>query len=93
VFIFGATPSGFFNTFFLNTSWLDLVAAELKLLLLGVIIAVICCYKGLNASGGAEGVGRAVNEAVVSCLICIFFVNLVYTQVFLALFPQVGVLR
>jgi phospholipid/cholesterol/gamma-HCH transport system permease protein len=91
--LFGATPSGFFTTFFLNTSWLDLVAAELKLLLLGVMISVICCYKGLNASGGAEGVGRAVNEAVVSCLICIFGVNLVYTQIFLALFPQVQVLR
>jgi phospholipid/cholesterol/gamma-HCH transport system permease protein len=91
--LFGATPSGFLTTFFLNTSWLDLVAAELKLLLLGVMIAVICCYKGLNAKGGAEGVGRAVNESVVSCLICIFAVNLVYTQIFLALFPQVEVLR
>ena len=31
----------------------------------GAIIAIVCCYKGMTASGGAEGVGRAVNEAVV----------------------------
>jgi phospholipid/cholesterol/gamma-HCH transport system permease protein len=91
--LFGATPRGFFTTFFLNTSWLDLVAAEIKIALLGFLIGVICCYKGLSATGGAEGVGRAVNEAVVSCLIAIFFVNLVFTQFFLALYPQVEVLR
>ena len=33
--------------------------------LFGAIIAIICCYKGMTASGGAEGVGRAVNQAVV----------------------------
>ena len=37
--------------------------------------------------------GRAVNEAVVGCLVAIFFVNLVYTQYFLAAYPEVGVLR
>jgi phospholipid/cholesterol/gamma-HCH transport system permease protein len=91
--LFGATPGGFFTTFFLNTSWLDLVASEIKIGLLGGIIGVICCYKGLSVKGGAEGVGRAVNEAVVACLISIFFISLVFTQVFLALFPQVEVLR
>ena len=54
---------------------------------------MICCYKGLNVKGGPEAVGRAVNEAVVGCLIAIFFVNLVYTQYFLAAFPDVGVFR
>jgi phospholipid/cholesterol/gamma-HCH transport system permease protein len=38
-------------------------------------------------------VGRAVNQAVVGCLVAIFLVNLVYTQYFLAAFPQVGVFR
>jgi phospholipid/cholesterol/gamma-HCH transport system permease protein len=30
----------------------------------GAFIGAVCCYKGLNAKGGAEGVGRAVNDAV-----------------------------
>jgi phospholipid/cholesterol/gamma-HCH transport system permease protein len=91
--LFGATPSGFMTTFFLNTSWLDLVASEIKIAVLGALIGTICCYKGMSVKGGAEGVGRAVNEAVVACLIAIFFVNLVFTQFFLALYPQVEVLR
>jgi len=32
-------------------------------------------YRGLTASGGAVGVGRAVNRAVVGCLVAIFVVN------------------
>ena len=33
--------------------------------LFGMIIGVIAAYKGLRVGGGAEGVGRAVNESVV----------------------------
>ena len=37
-----------------------------KTTLFGAIIAIVsCCYKGMTASGGAEGVGRAVNQGVV----------------------------
>jgi hypothetical protein len=43
--------------------------------------------------GGAAGVGRAVNRAVVGCLVAIFLVNLLFTQWFLALFPETGVFR
>jgi phospholipid/cholesterol/gamma-HCH transport system permease protein len=38
-------------------------------------------------------VGKAVNRAVVGSLMAIFVVNLVYTQWFLATFPEVNVLR
>jgi len=31
----------------------------LKTTIYGAIIAIVCCYKGMSASGGAEGVGRA----------------------------------
>jgi phospholipid/cholesterol/gamma-HCH transport system permease protein len=54
---------------------------------------VISAYHGLAVEGGAVGVGRAVNRAVVGCLVAIFFVNLVFTQWFLAEFPQTGVFR
>ena len=33
--------------------------------LFGLIIGVVCCYKGLKASGGPIGVGNAVDQAVV----------------------------
>jgi phospholipid/cholesterol/gamma-HCH transport system permease protein len=91
--VLGGTTGGFLKSFFLNTTFLDLAASVIKVGIFGFLIGVICCYKGLNVKGGAEGVGRAVNEAVVACLIAIFFVNLVYTQYFLAVYPDVGVFR
>lgn len=89
----GGTTGSFFVNFLSNATFLDLAASMIKVAIFGVIIGVICTYKGLNVSGGAEGVGRAVNEAVVSCLVAIFLVNLVYTQYFLAAYPEVGVFR
>src|SRR6187455_2425588 len=56
---------GFFATLFSNASITDLWGSVIKCTLFGAIIAVVCSYKGMNASGGAAGVGRAVNEAVV----------------------------
>ncbi|UTI66867.1 ABC transporter permease [Paraconexibacter antarcticus] len=91
--VLGGTTGAFFVNFFANTTFLDLVASVVKVGIFGFLIGTICCYKGLNVKGGAQGVGRAVNEAVVACLIAIFFVNLVYTQFFLAAFPDVGVFR
>jgi phospholipid/cholesterol/gamma-HCH transport system permease protein len=91
--ILGGTTGGFLTNFFANTTFLDLAASVIKVGIFGVMIGVICCYKGLNVTGGPEGVGRAVNEAVVGCLVAIFLVNLVYTQYFLAAYPQVGVFR
>ena len=93
VLVLGGTSGGFLVNFFSNTTLLDLLASVLKTGIFGVLIGVICCYKGLNVKGGPAGVGRAVNEAVVGCLVAIFLVNLVYTQYFLAAYPQVGVFR
>lgn len=91
--VLGGTTGGFLVNFFANTTFLDLLASVVKVGIFGALIGAICCYKGLNVEGGPEGVGRAVNEAVVGCLIAIFFVNLVYTQYFLAAYPDVGVFR
>lgn len=76
-----------------NTSFIDLYGSAGKTALFGLMIAVIACYKGLNVSGGAEGVGRAVNEAVVASLVGVFFLSLVYTYIFLGTFPDVAVNR
>src|SRR5579862_808911 len=51
----------FWATFFNNAETTDLWGSVLKTTLFGAIIAIVCCYKGMTASGGAEGVGRAVN--------------------------------
>ena len=90
---FGSSGGPFIPQLLSNTSWIDLWAAIFKVVLFGLIIAVIACAKGMNAKGGAQGVGRAVNESVVACLIAVFFVNIVYTQLLLGLFPDLSVFR
>src|ERR671919_476657 len=85
--------AGFWATFFTNASVTDLWGSVVKTTLFGAIIAIVCCYKGMNASGGAEGVGRAVNEAVVISFMGIFAFNYVFTQTLLATHPELQVIR
>jgi len=83
----------FWNTLFSNASTVDLWGSVLKTTLFGAIIAIICCYKGMTASGGAEGVGRAVNQAVVTSFLGIGAFNYVFTQTLLATHPNILVLK
>jgi phospholipid/cholesterol/gamma-HCH transport system permease protein len=57
----------------------DLRMCEIKALVFGVIISVICCKKGFNASGGARGVGEATAKAVVASIVVIFAADYVLT--------------
>ncbi len=88
-----APIGSFWATFFDNASTIDLWGSVLKTTLYGAIIAIICCYKGMTASGGAEGVGRAVNQAVVIAFIAVFSFDYVFTQTLLATHPQILVPR
>jgi len=89
----GAPVSGFRATFLTSASLTDLWGSTLKTTLFGAIIAIVCCYKGMTASGGAEGVGRAVNQAVVIAFLGIFAFNYVFTQTLLATNPELANLR
>ena len=90
---YGEPLGGFFATLFNNASVTDLWGSVLKTTLFGAIIAIVCSYKGMNASGGAEGVGRAVNEAVVIAFMGVFAFNYVFTQTLLATHPELPVIK
>src|SRR5712671_3581712 len=83
----------FWATFFNNASTTDLWGSVVKTTIFGAIIAIVCCYKGMTASGGAEGVGRSVNQAVVISFLGIFAFNYVFTQTLLATHPEITVIR
>src|ERR687892_144038 len=85
--------AGFWATFFANASVTDLWGSVVKTTIFGAIIAIVCCYKGMTASGGAAGVGRAVNEAVVIAFSGIWAFNYVFTQTLLATHPEILVIR
>ncbi|MBU1027072.1 MAG: ABC transporter permease [Candidatus Margulisbacteria bacterium] len=60
----------------------DLLGGLIKTFVFGMIIALIACYKGLSARGGAKGVGEATTSAVVTSLITLFIVNYFLTTLF-----------
>lgn len=60
----------------------DVVTGLIKSFFFGAIIAVVGCYFGFRASGGAEGVGRATTLAVVTALVVIIATDALFTAVF-----------
>lgn len=91
---YGAVPAGaVYATIFSNFSSIDLTAMLVKSLLIGFVIGLVCSYKGLNSSGGAMGVGRAVNHAVVIAFVLVFLIDLVFNMILLGWFPEVEVMR
>jgi phospholipid/cholesterol/gamma-HCH transport system permease protein len=83
----GAQIGPFFSNFFSQATTIEFLAMLIKSTLFGAMIAIVCCYKGLTASGGAEGVGRAVNQAVVIAFLGIGAIDYVFTQTLLATNP------
>nr|WP_298721445.1 ABC transporter permease [uncultured Ferrovibrio sp.] len=67
---------------FLET--LDVVSGLAKAAVFGFIIALMGCYHGFNSKGGAQGVGRATTDAVVSSSILILVANYFVTEIFFA---------
>jgi len=90
VFLYGNTPQAFFDQLLLLTNFIDLWGSVVRLTLFGVLIGLIAAHKGMQVSGGAEGVGKAVNESVVTSLVVVGIVTLVYTTLFEAFFPEVN---
>lgn len=60
--------------------WVDLSSGIYKAFVFGGLLSIIGCYKGYNASGGAEGVGRATTEAVVIASVSILVGDYILTS-------------
>ena len=89
----GVNSGAFISTFYTQGTLQDLYGGELKCVIFGMLIATVCCYKGITARGGAEGVARAVHQSVVACFVSIQIIEYLYTPTVLALFHSNNVLR
>lgn len=61
---------------------LDVVSGLVKAAVFGFIITLMGCYHGYNSKGGAQGVGAATTNAVVSASILILVSNYLITAIF-----------
>lgn len=60
----------------------DAYSGIIKSIVFGFIIAVCGCYNGYYSKGGAEGVGKATTNAIVSASIAILLSNYIMTELF-----------
>jgi len=60
----------------------DINSGLIKSAVFGFIIAIMGCYNGYYSAGGAQGVGRATTNAVVSASILILSANYIMTSLF-----------
>jgi phospholipid/cholesterol/gamma-HCH transport system permease protein len=78
---------GFNPSVFLRNSWqyleaMDVISGLVKASVFGFVIALMGCYHGYQSRGGAQGVGAATTNAVVSASILILVLNYLLTGIF-----------
>jgi phospholipid/cholesterol/gamma-HCH transport system permease protein len=62
--------------------FLDVFSGLVKAAVFGFIVALMGCYHGFHSRGGAQGVGKATTNAVVSASILILISNYIVTELF-----------
>lgn len=75
-----------FTRFFIQTAhalaFKDLLAGLIKSFFFALIIGGIGCYQGSIVKGGAEGVGKATTQSVVSSIFMIILADMLFTALF-----------
>ncbi|MFL6090128.1 MAG: ABC transporter permease [Aeromicrobium sp.] len=68
----GGAYQHYFTSFLIPS---DIFISFVEAIAMSVIIMLVCCYYGYNATGGPAGVGRAVGSAVRLSLVAILFAD------------------
>jgi phospholipid/cholesterol/gamma-HCH transport system permease protein len=66
---------------------MDLVQGVLKSTIFGLVVILIGCYQGYNASGGGRGVGIGTTRAVVIGSVIILVLDYFMSEILLAVLP------
>ncbi len=78
---------GFSPVSYLDQTWetlehMDVISGLIKAAVFGFLVTIMGCYHGYNSRRGAQGVGAATTNAVVSASILILISNYFLTQIF-----------
>ena len=85
VYKLGFNPGVYINSTVDFLEPLDVISGLVKASVFGFIIALMGCYNGYFSKGGAQGVGAATTNAVVSASILILITNYIITELFFAI--------
>ena len=82
VFKLGFNPNVYISNTIDFLEPMDVISGLVKAAVFGFIIALMGCYNGYYSRGGAQGVGSATTNAVVSASILILTFNYIITELF-----------
>ena len=78
----GFNPSNYLQNTWDFLEFSDVLSGLVKASAFGFIITLMGCYHGYNSKGGAQGVGMATTNAVVSASILILCSDYILTEIF-----------
>ncbi len=79
---------GFFLIFWQFQNPPDLLYSLIKAMSMAIVIVIVGCYYGYNASGGPVGVGTATAKSMVLNLVAVHLVGMLGTQLFWGANPR-----
>jgi len=82
VYKLGFNPAAYLKRTFDYLEFIDVFSGLVKAAAFGFLISLMGCYHGYHSEGGAQGVGRATTNAVVSASILILIFNYAITELF-----------
>ncbi|HYF24384.1 MAG TPA: ABC transporter permease [Baekduia sp.] len=88
---FGWSPGVLFASSLGSLTAPDIWGALIRYLIIGAMVGVVGCYKGLTCDAGTEGVGRAVNQTIVITFFGVWMLDAFFNLAYLSLFPEAQV--
>lgn len=82
IYKLGFNPGSYLRQTFQYLEAIDVISGLVKAAVFGFFITGLGCYQGYHSKGGAQGVGAATTNAVVSSSIMILILNYLLTSVF-----------
>ena len=82
VYKLGFNPGTYLKNTVDFVEFIDVFSGLVKAAVFGFLVALMGCYHGFHSRGGAQGVGKATTNAVVSASILILIANYIVTELF-----------
>jgi len=82
------SSGGYFLIFWQFQNPPDLLFSLIKAMSMAVVIVIVGCYYGFNASGGPVGVGTATAKSMVLNLVAVHLIGMLGTQLFWGANPR-----
>jgi len=78
--LFNLSATSYFTPMQIHITLFDVATGVIKSIIFGILIVTVCCYRGMNTTGGAAGVGKATTQSVVTSYILILLADFILTM-------------